>query len=55
MDGTALHWAVLNGHEAVVKLLVEAKADTNVKDNFGRMARRCTGRPRTGTGGDEQG
>jgi ankyrin repeat protein len=35
---TALHWAARNGHEAVVRLLVEHKAEANAKDNNGWMA-----------------
>jgi ankyrin repeat protein len=31
---TALHWGVRNGHEPVVKLLLEAKADVNAKDEY---------------------
>jgi ankyrin repeat protein/23S rRNA U2552 (ribose-2'-O)-methylase RlmE/FtsJ len=37
-ERTALYGAAKNGHEAVVKLLLEAKADVNVKDNDGWMA-----------------
>jgi len=33
-DTTALHQAAAGGHRAVVKLLLEAKADVNVEDNI---------------------
>ena len=29
---TPLHWAAINGHEAVTRVLVEAGADVNAKD-----------------------
>ncbi|EIT77228.1 nucleoside phosphorylase [Aspergillus oryzae 3.042] len=36
---TALHWAVRNGHKAMVKLLVNNKnTDINAKDSYGRTA-----------------
>ena len=38
---TALHWAALGGHEAVVRLLVEKGADIAVKQDNGRRC--CTG------------
>ncbi|RYP12344.1 hypothetical protein DL765_007390 [Monosporascus sp. GIB2] len=33
---TPLHWASENGHDTVVKLLLESGADTNVEDDMGR-------------------
>ena len=30
--GTPLHWASFNGHRAVVELLLENGADTNIAD-----------------------
>jgi ankyrin repeat protein len=33
---TMLHIAAANGHEAMVRLLVEARADVNAMDNHGR-------------------
>jgi ankyrin repeat domain-containing protein 50 len=36
--GTALHWAAKNGHEAVVKQLLEAKCYDPDVDNYGRTA-----------------
>jgi ankyrin repeat protein len=46
---TPLVLAAKNGHEAVVKLLVEKGAELESKDDeFGR--RRCRGLQRTGTG-----
>ncbi|GCB21065.1 ankyrin repeat domain-containing protein 50 [Aspergillus awamori] len=33
---TPLSWAARNGHEAVVKLLLETKTDINIKDSRGR-------------------
>jgi ankyrin repeat protein len=35
---TALHWAALNGHLPIVKLLVEAGADMWVKNSAGHLA-----------------
>jgi ankyrin repeat protein len=36
-DGrTPLWWAAGKGHEAVVKLLLESKADVSSKDKFGQ-------------------
>jgi ankyrin repeat protein len=35
---TALHWAAGNGHEMILRLLLEEGADINAKDNFGRTA-----------------
>ena len=29
---TPLHWAAINGHEAVTRALVEGRADVNAKD-----------------------
>jgi hypothetical protein len=37
-NSTGLHLASENGHEAVVKLLLETKADVNVQDNDGGTA-----------------
>src|SRR5450432_1000179 len=37
-DNTGLHLASKNGHEEVVKLLLEAKADVNVQDSYGGTA-----------------
>jgi hypothetical protein len=34
--GTALHWAVRMGHEAVVRLLLEHNVNVNAKDNYNR-------------------
>ena len=37
--GSALHWAVENGHVAVVDVLLEGGADTELKDAKGRTAK----------------
>ena len=34
---TAIHYAALNGKEEIVKLLLAAGADVNVKNEFGRL------------------
>ena len=36
--GTALYWAARSGHEALVRLLLEHKADVNAKCNNGQTA-----------------
>ncbi|QRD90568.1 nucleoside phosphorylase [Aspergillus flavus] len=42
---TALHWAVRNGHKAMVKLLVNNKnTNINAKDSYGRTALHWAGR-----------
>jgi ankyrin repeat protein len=33
---TPLHWAIKSGHDDIVSLLLEAGADVNVVDNFGK-------------------
>src|SRR5271156_6649788 len=38
LSWTALYWAASSGHEAVVKLLLEHKADVNAKDSYGETA-----------------
>ncbi|KAM0264307.1 hypothetical protein ACHAQJ_000797 [Trichoderma viride] len=37
-DHAYFPWAILNGHQAVIQLLVEKGADINAKDSFGRTA-----------------
>ena len=45
---TPLSWAARNGHEAVVKLLLEKGAELEAKEST-VVGRRCRGRQRTGT------
>ena len=34
---TALHYAALNGKKEIVQILIEKKADSNLKNEFGRI------------------
>ena len=42
LGNTALHWAVKGGHLAMVRLLLEHRADPSVRDVSGKTALRWT-------------
>ena len=35
---TAMHYSALNGHKELAILLIDKKADANIKNEFGRIA-----------------